>query len=185
MKYLSNILSVYRLLMFPPLLILLMYENEETLFLIIFVISILIDIIYKWILIKLNVTSKYGYKLDLLASIGCYFLAVIAISNFHWNFFYPFKYWFYSFLLVYLFAILFSLIKFKGFPRLHINSLKIVGFAQVVFLALLFVYQFIPWIFIIAMAVGIIIKNDKIASITKLKVIKSKSNIHPHIKIEK
>ena len=67
MKYLSNILSVYRLLMFPPLLILLMYENEETLFLIIFVISILIDIIYKWILIKLNVTSKYGYKLDLLA----------------------------------------------------------------------------------------------------------------------
>ena len=167
--------------MFPVLLILI-YKGEENLFSILFVINIITDILDGWIARKFDASTPLGAKLDSLADIGSYILAVIAIFHFHWESFEPYKWWFFSFLFLYVFAILFSLIKFKIFPSLHLYSFKFAGYVQGIFLVVLFGYQFIPGLFITAMLVGIIANIEELASLIKLKIMKS--NIQTFFKIE-
>lgn len=181
MKNLPNILSSYRLLMFPILLFLI-YKNEEKLFSILFVINIITDVLDGWIARKFDASTPLGAKLDSLADIGSYILAVIAIFHFHWESFEPYKWWFFSFLFLYGFAILYSLIKFKIFPSLHLYSFKFAGYVQGIFLAVLFGYQFIPWLFITAMVIGIIANIEELASLIKLK--EMRSNVQSYFKIK-
>lgn len=180
MKNLPNILSGYRLLMFPVLLFLI-YKGEENLFSLLFVINIITDVLDGWIARKFDASTPLGAKLDSLADIGSYILAVIAIFQFHWSSFEPYKWWFFSFLFLYVFAILFSLVKFKIFPSLHLYSFKFAGYVQGVFLAILFGYGFVPWLFITGMGVGIIANIEELASLIKLK--EMKSNVQSFFKI--
>lgn len=175
MKYLPNILSGYRLLMFPVLLIFI-YSGKENLFSILFVINIITDVLDGWIARKFNASTSLGAKLDSLADIGSYILAVLAIIQFHWESFEPYKIWFIIFISLYIFAIVFSLIKFNTLPSLHLYSFKFVGFAQGIFLGILFCFQFLPWLFITVMICGIVANIEEIASLIKLKKMKSNVN---------
>ena len=172
MKNVPNILSGARLLSFPVLLILI-YLGEEKIFSIWFCINLITDILDGWIARKFDASTAFGARLDSLADMGSYILAVYGIYQFHWDSFEPYQWWLFIFIFFYSLSMIFSLIKFKTFPSLHLYSFKISGYCQGIFLGILFIYQFIPWLFILAMSIGIIANIEELASLIKLKEMKS------------
>lgn len=172
MKKIPNLLSGARLISFP-ILIVLIYLGEEQLFSIWFCINLLTDILDGWIARRFDASTPFGAKLDSLADMGSYVLAVYGIYQFHWDAFETYKIWLFAFIIVYCIAMLTSILKFKTFPSLHLYSFKISGYIQGIFLGILFIYQFIPWLFIVAMIVGIIANIEEFASLLKLKEMKS------------
>jgi CDP-diacylglycerol--glycerol-3-phosphate 3-phosphatidyltransferase len=168
-----------------PVLLLLIYKDEENIFSVLFVINIITDLLDGWAARRFDATTPLGAKLDSIADIGSYILAVIAIIQFHWESFRPFQLWVYVFLFLYIFAIIFCLIKFKTMPSLHLYSFKFVGFAQGLFLGILFCFQFVPWLFVTAMICGIIANIEEIACLIKLSKMKSNVNSFFSIKNQK
>lgn len=172
MKAIPNILSGYRLFSFPVLMYLI-YIEEQSIFSWLFCVNLLTDVLDGWIARSFNASTPFGAKLDSLADIGSYILAIYAIYQFYWSDFIPYRSWFFSFLFLYIVAISFSLIKFKTFPSLHLYSFKISGYLQGIFLAVLFLYKFVPWLFILSMIAGIIANLEELFSLVKLKKMKS------------
>ena len=136
-----NILSFYRLISFPVVLIfaLLGYEN---LFVVLLVINLITDIFDGLIARMLKQQTEYGARLDSIADIGTYILAVTGVFVFKWNDFAPHMLSFGTFLFLFVFSNLLSVLKFRRFPSLHLYSWKIGGYIQGAFFFALFVFGF-------------------------------------------
>lgn len=156
-KNIPNILSLYRLLMFPFLLFLIIQGNSD-LFIVLFSINLITDILDGFIARKFNLSSDFGAKLDSMADFGSFILAFTALINFH-----PYLFegsslkWIIAYSATYITYTLISQIKY-GRPAtgLHLWSSKIAGYFQGIFILSLFVIGFNPTYFYITMLIGII-----------------------------
>ncbi|PCJ65640.1 MAG: hypothetical protein COA58_09550 [Bacteroidetes bacterium] len=172
MKKIPNLLSGYRLATLP-LLVFLIYVGNQHLFAIFFCINLVTDILDGYIARRFDAATPLGARLDSLADLGSYIAALYAISQFYWQDIAPFSVWFFAFLGVFVLSQLTSLIKFKTFPSLHLYSFKVSGYAQGIFLFILFIYQFIPALFIVAMTFGIVACMEETITLLYLKEMKS------------
>ena len=180
MKKIPNILSGFRLISFP-ILIYLIHLGEEQIFSIWFCLNLFTDVLDGWIARKFDASTPLGAKLDSLADIGSYILAVIAIFQFHWLSFQTYKFWIFAFIILYSGAIVLSFIKFKTFPSLHLFSHKIAGCFLGVFLFILFSFQFVSWLFIISITIGFLATIEELCCLIKMKV--TKSNVYSYFKL--
>lgn len=101
-----NILSTYRLLSMP-FIVVLIFLNYETAFIAFFVFNQLTDILDGFIARKFNMTTKEGAILDSLADLGSYIIAVCGIIQFHSELFeQPYVFWLIAFVFFYCLTIL-------------------------------------------------------------------------------
>jgi CDP-diacylglycerol--glycerol-3-phosphate 3-phosphatidyltransferase len=136
-----NILSLYRLLSFPFLLIIAI-KHYETLFAILLIINLITDILDGLIARTFKLQTEIGAKLDSIADLGTFILAFVGIYLFKWSDFEPHLFSWYLFIGLFLSAEILSLIKFKRFSSLHLYSWKIGGYIQGFFFFLLFAFKF-------------------------------------------
>jgi CDP-diacylglycerol--glycerol-3-phosphate 3-phosphatidyltransferase len=150
-----NILSLYRIAVFPFILFLLFNKNEF-LFAIFITISLVTDILDGLIARWFNMQTQIGARLDSWADSGTYILAFIAIYLFKWNeiedhwliLLLFFSCWFFSYAFV--------IVKFKGLIGLHTYLFKITGYLQGGFIVCLFLFGFYPWFFYLCLLIGIL-----------------------------
>ena len=149
-----NILSAYRLLMCPVILVLI-YLKLENAFVILFAINLITDIADGYIARKYNMQTPAGAVLDSMADIGSYIIAVYGIVQFHYYVFTNYGYWLWIFVILYVLTLMVPSIHY-GRPTagLHLYSSKIGGYAQGFFLITLFAYKMVPWLFYTAMLIG-------------------------------
>src|SRR5690349_11020529 len=108
-----NLLSLYRILIFPFILWLILSGNEN-LFAVFITINLVTDILDGLIARTFNLQTKLGAKLDSWADMGTYILAFLAIYLFKWKEISPHS------LMIFLFAGIMALsylvvfVKFKG-----------------------------------------------------------------------
>lgn len=148
-----NIISLYRLLIFPFILYLII-SNQEQLFVIFIAISLITDILDGAIARGFNMQTKIGAKLDSWADMGVFILSFIAIYKFrlsdieglYWLFILYLVSWALSYLVVF--------VKFKGIIGLHTYMFKIGGYLQGGFLFVWFVFSFQPWLCYLALGWG-------------------------------
>lgn len=175
-----NVLSMYRLCMFPIILVFIAFKLE-TCFVVFFSINLITDIADGFIARRFNMQTKEGAILDSLADVGSYLLAIGGICMFHFYLFTDYGYWLIAFVIVYLITLLVPQIRF-GRPSagLHLYSAKIAGYFQGVFLFVLFTYQMVPTIFYAAMLIGYYTEIESIIinSISKAPVLNAKSIFH-------
>lgn len=88
--------------------------------------------------------TEFGARLDSLADIGTYILAILGVLLFKLDEFQPHLNSFYVFIGFYIASNILSLIKFKRTPSLHLYSWKIGGYIQGIFFFILFVFDFYP-----------------------------------------
>jgi len=150
-----NILSLYRLLSFPYLLYLALTEQQH-LFVILFVINLVTDILDGFIARTFNMKTEIGAKLDSIADIGSFLLAFVGIFSFKYDDFKPHLLSFGFFIGLFVFSNILSIIKFKKTPSLHLYSWKIGGYIQGFFFFTLFVYGFNPYFYYIMVIWGIL-----------------------------
>jgi CDP-diacylglycerol--glycerol-3-phosphate 3-phosphatidyltransferase len=136
-----NILSFYRIFSFPFVLYFAL-GHEETLFVVLLMINLITDILDGFIARRFNLQTEFGARLDSIADVGTFILALVGIYVFKENDFAPYLLSFSIFLSLFLLSNIISLIKFGRFPSLHLYSWKIGGYIQGFFFFILFVFGF-------------------------------------------
>jgi len=160
-----NFLSLYRIVVFPFILYLLIIKDER-LFALFITISLVTDILDGMIARIFGMQTKMGARLDSWADTGTYILAFIAIYLFRWKeirgdwivlvlFFIS---WMLSYAVV--------LIKFKGLIGLHTYLFKITGYLQGAFVVILFLFGYYPWLFYLCLSMGILACIEEIIIIS-------------------
>lgn len=121
---LPNLISLYRLLSFPFLLYLIFTKNEG-LFATFLCINLVSDILDGLIARAFKLQTEFGARLDSMADWGTYILAFLGIYQFKMED-HKADFWLlYVFIGLIIFYNLFSFIKFRRLPSLHMFSAKI------------------------------------------------------------
>lgn len=168
-----NILSFYRIVAFPAILYFALAHWEKT-FVTLLVINLVTDILDGFIARRFNMETELGARLDSIADVGTYILAITGIFVFKAHDFAPYLSSFYWFLFLFLAANVLSLIKFGRFPSLHLYSWKIGGYIQGFFFFVLFVFGFYPAFYYFMITWGILAFSEHI--LIQLLIDKMRSN---------
>lgn len=136
-----NIISFYRLISFPYIFYLAV-NGIEDLFVIFIIINLISDILDGLIARVFRMQTDFGARLDSIADIGTYILAIMGIFLFKADDFEPHLSSFYAFISLFAFSNILSLLKFRRLPSLHLYSWKIGGYIQGAFFFVLFAYGF-------------------------------------------
>ncbi|TVQ14294.1 MAG: CDP-alcohol phosphatidyltransferase family protein [Bacteroidetes bacterium] len=142
-KYITipNLLSFYRIIAFPFILAFAL-QGFETLFVIFLLVNLFTDILDGIVARAFNQQTEFGARLDSLADLGTYFLAITGVIVFKASDFAPHLLSFGVFMVLFVLANVLSLFKFRRFPSLHLYSWKIGGYIQGIFFFVLFLFGF-------------------------------------------
>jgi cardiolipin synthase len=149
-----NLLSFYRLAVFP-IIMYFVFSGNEKLFSLLLCISLVTDILDGLIARIFMLQTRFGARLDSLADIGTYIIAFCGIFKFRWLEISQSQTFIWAFLATYLFPYIISIIRFGKYPSLHLYSSKIGGYIQGAFFFILFYSGYYPWLYIFAMVWGI------------------------------
>jgi len=167
-----NFLSLYRLLIFPYILYL-VYSRQEQLFAVFLCISLVTDILDGLIARMFNLRTQLGARLDSIADLGTYILAVYGIIAFKWQDIESVLFPAYVFFVVFILGYLISLLKFRKLQSLHLYSAKIAGYLQGIFFFTLFSSGYYSWIFYVSIVWGILALTEEIVILLLLKELAS------------
>ena len=149
-----NVLSLYRLLMFPVILTLI-FTKYETAFVWLFCINLVTDVADGFIARRFKMQTEFGALLDSWADVGTFILAFVGIIWFHSDFLKDHGILFFSYLVLYYLQMVVSKIKFGIWVvGWHAYSVKVAGYLQAFFFVSLFAYGFIESFFYVVMAIG-------------------------------
>jgi cardiolipin synthase (CMP-forming) len=166
-----NIISFYRLIMFPVILLTAVSGNEKW-FVILLVISLISDILDGSIARYFNLRTKFGAALDNLADIGTYILALLGVFLFRWEEIRPHAWLLFLFLGVFILSYIVAFIRFKKIPGLHLYFAVAAGYIQGAFFFVLFVWGFYAWMYYLAVGWGVIAYIEKILVLLRIDDIK-------------
>ena len=169
-----NILSLYRIIVFPFVLWLILSKNEN-LFAVFITISLITDILDGLIARTFKMQTNIGAKLDSWADLGTYVLAFMAIGLFKWQEIKPYSLMLYVFggIMILSYVVVFA--KFKGLIGLHTYMFKITGYVQGAFIISLFLWGFYLLPYYICLIWGTLACIEEIIIILILK--KPKMNV--------
>ncbi len=157
-----NIISLYRLLMFPVILVLALAGNERW-FVILLCINLVSDIIDGQIARRFGLVTRIGAALDNLADMGTYVLALYGIFSFRWAEVRPHAWLLYLFLAIFALSYVVAFIRFGKIPGLHLYAAVAAGYLQGAFFFVLFVWGFQLWFYVLAVGWGVLAYLEKIA----------------------
>jgi cardiolipin synthase (CMP-forming) len=161
-----NIISFYRLVMFPVILVLAISGIEKW-FVILFCINLVSDIIDGFLARKMNQVTRFGAALDNLADMGTYVLALLGLFLFKWQEIKPHAWLLYVFLSIFAISYLVAFARFGKIPGLHLYGGVIAGYLQGAFFFVLFVWGFYLWFYYLAVGWGALAYIDKILVLLK------------------
>jgi CDP-diacylglycerol--glycerol-3-phosphate 3-phosphatidyltransferase len=169
---LPNLISLYRLLSFPFLLYLI-YSKNESLFAILLCINLVSDILDGLIARTFKLQTEFGARLDSMADWGTYLLAFLGIYRFKMEDHRADFWLLYVFIGLIVFYNIFSLIKFRRLPSLHMYSAKVGGYIQGIYFFSLFAFGYYSPIFYLAMIWGWMSSIEEIIILIYLKKLRS------------
>jgi cardiolipin synthase (CMP-forming) len=166
-----NLISFYRLIMFPVIMILALLGYERW-FVVLLCINLVSDILDGFIARTFKLVTRFGAALDNLADIGTYILALYGLFAFKWSDVQSHAWFLYLFLAVFIISYFVAFIRFGKIPGLHLYAAVAAGYIQGLFFFVLFVWGFNLWFYYIAIGWGIIAYIEKIFVLLKIEDIK-------------
>lgn len=163
-----NLLSLYRILIFPYIGWLIFTGNEK-LFSIFITISLVTDILDGFIARAFHMQTKIGARLDSWADLGTYILAFTAIYLFKWEALqgHTAILIFFGVIMVASYIVVFA--KFGSLIGLHTHLFKATGYLQGAFIISLFLWGFYIPLYYFCLIWGIIACIEEIIIILLLK----------------
>lgn len=163
-----NILSIYRLLVFPVLIFLILGRYTQ-LFALLFSMSLITDILDGWIARTFHLESELGAKLDSWADTATYIAGFWAICSLKWQAVAPHSLWVGVFAIAWLTLYLTMLIKFRHIVGLHTYSFKITAYLQGACMMGLLWFGFWGWLYYLAIGWGIVSCLEEILIVCLLR----------------
>ena len=128
-----NVLSGYRILVFPVIFYAL-FTNNARLFIMLLSVNLITDILDGFNARRFNMQKEFGARLARIADIGTYICAFTGMFYFHFGFIQEHAFEFSLMMALYIIPQVISLIKFRRSPSLHLYSNKITGYIQGIFI---------------------------------------------------
>jgi len=150
-----NLLSIYRLVVFPVLVFAILKQQEQ-LFSFLFFISLITDILDGWIARTFHMESELGAKLDSWADTLTYIAGFWAIFSLKWQEIAPHISWVFAFAIAWVALYLAMFIKFGGIVGLHTYSFKATAYLQGACMMGLLWFGFWGWLYYLAIGWGIL-----------------------------
>lgn len=166
-----NLISLYRLLIFPVILFLAL-NGRETSFVVLLCISLVSDVLDGSIARYFKLQTNFGAALDNLADICTYAMSILGLFVFKWTDIEPHAWFLYLFLGVFVLSYIVSFLRFGKIPGLHLYSAVSAGYVQSIFFFILFVFGFYTWMFYLAVGWGLLAYIEKILILIRLNDIK-------------
>ncbi|MFI5149705.1 MAG: CDP-alcohol phosphatidyltransferase family protein [Bacteroidia bacterium] len=132
-----NMLSIYRMLALPFLLMAILNGKSGT-FILLLSINLISDILDGFIARRFHFESELGARLDSFADIGTYAMAFTGMFVFQFDFLHDHLSAFITMLIMYVTPQLVSLFRFHRPTSLHLYSSKVLGYVQGLFIVHLF-----------------------------------------------
>lgn len=167
-----NLLSLYRLLISPYILYLAL-SGQERLYAIFICISLVSDVLDGNIARYFKLQTRFGASLDNIADIFTYILAFIGMFTFKTEDMMTVITPFCIFLGILILSYIIAFARFKKVPGMHLYLAVSSGYAQGIFIFVLFAFGFKEWLFYFSIILGIIAYTEKIIILFKIKEIKS------------
>ncbi|WP_340114551.1 CDP-alcohol phosphatidyltransferase family protein [Maribellus mangrovi] len=168
-----NALSLYRILIFPFILYLVISGNEK-LFALFLCINLITDFLDGFIARTFNLVTRLGARLDSLADYGTYFLAFYGVIVFKKADLAGNGWIFYLFIIMMLLTQAIHYYRFGTFSSYHLYSFKTTGYFHGLLFTLWFFVGFYPAYYYFAMGFGILAETESI--ILTLMLRKTRSN---------
>jgi CDP-diacylglycerol--glycerol-3-phosphate 3-phosphatidyltransferase len=149
-------------------------NRTEIIFVILLIINLITDILDGFIARKFNLQTELGARLDSIADIGTFILAIVGIFIFKKQDFEPYLNSFFIYLSLFILSNILSLLKFHRFPSLHLYSWKIGGYIQGFFFFTLFVFGFNLYFYYFMIIWGVLAFSEHI--VIQLIIPEMKSN---------
>ena len=162
-----NLISLYRLLIFPVILYLAV-SGQEQWYVVLLCISLISDVLDGNIARIFKLQTNFGAALDNLADMFTYAMALLGLFLFKWTEIEPHAWILYLFLSVFVISYIIAFYRFGKIPGLHLYSAVLAGYIQSVFFFVLFVFGFYPWMYYLAVGWGAIAYVEKILVLFKL-----------------
>lgn len=162
-----NLLSLYRLLVFPVILYMALTGREDW-FVILICISLVTDILDGNIARIWNLQSNFGAALDNLADVFTFAMALLGLFIFKWSEIEPHAWLLYLFLGAFVLSYIVGFYRFGKIPGLHLYGAVIAGYLQGLFFFVLFVWGFYEWFYYLAVGWGALAYIEKILVLLKL-----------------
>lgn len=166
-----NMISLYRLLISPYILFLILTARED-IFVVFLSISLISDVLDGNIARFFKLQSNFGAALDNLADIFTYILAMLGLFIFKWTELEPHVWFLVLFLAVFVLSYIVAFYRFGKIPGLHLYSAVSAGYVQGIFFFILFVFGFYDWMFYLAVGWGLVAYIEKIVVLLKIDEIK-------------
>ena len=152
---LPNLLSFYRLVM-APVLVVLALADEQTLFVVFLCISFVTDVLDGIIARAWGAITSFGSRLDSIADEMTYVAALVGAFQFEYQALKPHAGLLYVYVALLILATAFPLVKFRKIPSLHLYSFKMNALFQATFFFCLFVFDFYKYLYYPVFAFGIL-----------------------------
>ena len=141
-----NILSLYRLLVFPVILYMALTGNEKW-FVILICISLVSDILDGNIARLFKLQTNFGAALDNLADVFTFAMALLGLFVFKWTEIQPHSWFLFLFLAIFVLSYIVGFFRFGKIPGLHLYGAVTAGYVQGIFFFIVFVFGFYPWLY--------------------------------------
>jgi len=159
---LPNLLSSYRLVM-APVLVLLALADERTFFVVFLCISFVTDVLDGIIARAWNLSTSFGSRLDSTADEMTFVAALVGAFKFEHQALEPHVSLLYIFIALLALATFIPIIKFRKIPSLHLYSFKLNALLQTIFFFCLFVFDFYTYLYYPVFTFGVLACLESIA----------------------
>ncbi len=163
-----NLLSTYRLLMAPVLVVLALSELR-TLFIVFLCVSFVTDALDGPIARAWNLRSAFGSRLDSIADTSTYAAALVGIFQFEAQALIPHIPMLIVFMGMLILATLLPLIKFHKIASFHLYSSKLNALFLALFILHFLTFGFVSWLYYCVLTFGILASMEIIAVAMLLK----------------
>jgi len=157
-----NVLTCYRLLMAPVLVVLALYD-QRSLFVVFLCISFVTDALDGPIARALNLRTELGARLDSIADLLTYLAALVGILHFEWQALRPHVPMLYVFMAMLLLAILVPLVRYRSLASFHLYSSKLNALLLALFIIYFLTRGFSASFYYFALGLGIVAFAEIIA----------------------
>lgn len=171
---LPNLITLYRLLVFP-LILYFAIAGKEVLYTVFLIINLVSDALDGFIARRFKMETDLGARLDSFADNLNYVLVFTGIYIFKLEDLLPYKASLILFIASLLLTVVISLIKFGKFPSFHLYTTKIGGYVQGAFFICLFTIGFVEWFYYLIIIWGIVGAVEHIA--IQLLIPEMRSNV--------
>ncbi len=156
-----NLISLYRLLVFPVILYMAL-THQESYYVVLLCVSLVSDVLDGNIARLFKLQTKFGAALDNLADICTYAMALLGLFIFKWEAIEPHRWILFLFLTVFVLSYFVSFFRFGKIPGLHLYTAVSAGYVQSIFFFVLFVFGFYPGFYYLAIGWGVVAYIEKI-----------------------